>query len=75
MCRIIPFNTRFDGTHMSADQIREEARNRGWSGIKLDASEFIQTGKITVRRLSGVSAGRAQPERDQTERAQGGRDE
>jgi hypothetical protein len=53
---IFKFDTKFDGTDMTPRQITEEARDRGWSGIKLDASEFIQTGKITVRRLSGVLA-------------------
>jgi hypothetical protein len=49
---VLKFNTKFDGTHMSADQIREEARKRGWPGIRLDASEFMNTGVLTVRRLT-----------------------
>jgi len=48
---IKPFDTEFDGTHMTPDEIMREARDRGWPGIRIDASEFVEEDKLTVRRM------------------------
>jgi hypothetical protein len=49
---IYHFDQQFDGTHMAPHEIREEARQRGWYGLRIDAREFMDTGKLTIRRMS-----------------------
>jgi hypothetical protein len=51
MC-VIPFNTKFDGTHMTKSQVIEEVRRRGWSGFRLDATAIVEKDIVIVRRVS-----------------------
>lgn len=49
--KIIPFDREFDGTDMTIEQIRAEARERGWPGIRIDAVRFNTGGKLIVERM------------------------
>ena len=49
---IIAFDSAFDGTEMTIEQIRAEARKRGWPGIRIDGRRFNETGILTVHRMS-----------------------
>ena len=50
--KIIAFDRAFDGSGMTIEQIRQEARKRGWPGIRIDAVKFIETDKLIVERMS-----------------------
>ena len=41
----------FDATNMTINEIREEARNRNWRGIRIDTEKFVRTGILTALRL------------------------
>lgn len=56
MGTVVMFDREFDGTEMSCDEIREEARKRRWAGIRLDADEIKRTSVVKVRRLSQKDA-------------------
>ena len=55
---IIAFDSAFDGSHMTIEEVRQEARNRGWAGIQIDVPEFNATGVLMVRRLSSAHVAR-----------------
>ena len=42
----------FDATNMTIDEIREEARNRNWRGLRINTEKFARTGVLTVLRLN-----------------------
>ena len=53
---ILTFDNQFDATDWPLHKIREEARKRGWPGVKLDADEINRTDRVIVRRLSRKDA-------------------
>lgn len=50
--KVVPFDREFDGTNMNPEEIMREARRRGWPGIKVDTTEFMTEGVLTVRRMT-----------------------
>lgn len=49
---VVRLDIQFDATVMTCDEIRQDARQRGWPGISINADEFQKTGRLIVRRLS-----------------------
>ena len=50
--KIIAFDRAFDATNMTIEEIRAEARSRGWPGIRIDAVKFNEGGVLIVERMS-----------------------
>ena len=56
IAEIIALDRTFDATSMTIEEIRREARERGWPGLRIDAEEFNKTGKLIVERMSRKAA-------------------
>jgi hypothetical protein len=49
---VVTFDQSFDGTDMTIEEIKMEARMRGWPGMRIDGVKFNETGILTVMRMS-----------------------